>query len=68
MSDYKHPLGGNISEFRPTVCAPAIGVITIVAEDNSTIDMTPEQAFQVAEELSFYAEVEYRKALKANGR
>ena len=41
---FKHPLGGNISEWGPSVFSPATGVVTLAADDNSTIDMTAEQA------------------------
>lgn len=56
MSDYKHPLGGNISEHGPMVTTPAFGVVAIIADDNSTIDMTTEQARRVAARLSYYAD------------
>lgn len=51
MSDYKHPLGGNISEYGPMVFTPALGVIAVLADDGSTIDMTAEQAVKVGERL-----------------
>ncbi len=69
MSDYKHPLGGNISEFGPMVFSPALGVVSILQDDNSTIDMTVEQARRVAAKLSYYAGlVEYLNAVNDNGR
>ena len=68
MSDYKHPLGGNISEHGPIVCTPAFGVVAIIADDNTTIDMTLAQAREVAAKLSYYADLaDYLKAQsKAN--
>lgn len=56
MSEYKHPAGGNISERGPIVCNPAQGVVTIIQDDNSTIDLTPEQAIKLAADLIWFGE------------
>ena len=53
---FKHPFGGNISEHGPTVITPGLGVVTLVADDNSTIDMTPDQAIHTAGRLIAWAE------------
>lgn len=59
----RHPLGGNISEYGPIVSTPAFGVVCIIADGNSTIDMTTEQARSVAAKLSYYADLaDYLKA------
>jgi len=62
----RHTLGGNISEYGPTVSAPAFGVVTVIADDNSTIDMTTEQARRVAAKLTYYAD--FADYLKAQSR
>lgn len=59
----RHSIGGNISEYGPTVSTPAFGVVCIIADDNSTIDMTAEQARRVAAKLTYYADLaDYLKA------
>lgn len=48
MSD---AIRGALSEHRPTVIQPAEGIISVVHDDNTTIDMTWEQALEVGERL-----------------
>lgn len=42
---------GRLTEQGPWICFPAPDVVALVAEDNTTIDMTFEQAWDIANRL-----------------